>query len=443
MTCVIERTIMSKFTKNDIYKLVDEEDVEFIRLQFCDILGKPKNLAITVSQLDRILNNEVEFDATPAAGFEACKGLVSLHPDLDTFQTYPWRPQTGKVARMYCDVYCSDGKPFEGDSRRVLRRVMQEADKMGLTFDIRPDQEFFLFHTDDDGKPTTLTHEYAGCFDVAPLDLAENVRRDIILTLEEMDMEVIQSHHEISPAQHEIDIAEGRADRVADQVMTFRMVVKTISQKHGLYATFMPKPLENRNGSAFSLHIVCRDALGKNLFADDGQEPLSEMGKQFLAGVLAHMKGITLLTNPIVNSYKRLIPGFDAPTRISWSDDLADKKSVVHLQREGNSTEIELRNPDGVCNPYLAFAVILAAGMDGIKKKMQLSPKAELDDSAEHEMLPESINEAIDAYEEDPLIHEVLGDTIYTNYLNEKLREWKEFRSVVTNWELKKYLGIY
>jgi len=434
---------MSRYTKNDIYKLVDEEDVEFIRMQFCDILGKPKNIAVTVSQLDKILDNQCIFDVTPAAGFETSTGLAVLHPDLDTFQTYPWRPQTGKVARMYCDIYDADGNPWEGDPRLVLRRVMKKADEMGLSFDIRPDQEFFLFHTDDEGRPTTHTHEYAGCFDVSPLDLAENVRRDIILTLEEMNLEVVKSHHEVSPAQHEIDIAGGRADRVADEVMTFRMVVKTISQKHGLYATFLPKPIQNVNGSALSLHIECTDALGKNLFAGDGPDGLSEMGGQFLAGVLKHLKGITLLTNPIVNSYKRLTPGFGAPTHISWSDNLADKESVIHLLRRGNSTEIELRNPDGVCNPYLAFAAILEAGMDGIRNEMTPPPKADLTGKDPYDILPESINEAIDAYQSDPLIREVLGEEVYKHYLNEKMKEWKEFRAVVTNWELNKYLGIY
>lgn len=434
---------MSRYTKEDINKIVDEEDVEFIRMQFCDILGKPKNLAITVSQLDKILSNECTFSATPVEGYEACTGLVTLHPDLDTFQIYPWRPQTGKVARMYCDVYGPDGKPWPGDSRQVLRRVVKQGQKMGLEFDVRPDQEFFLFHTDEEGKPTTHTHEYAGYFDVSPLDLAENVRRDIILTLEEMDFEILDSHHEIAPAQHEIDIAEGRADRVADQIMTFRMVVKTISQKHGLYATFLPKPTADVNGSAFGLHIICRDMLGKNMFAGPDNDHLSELGEHFMAGVLSHMRGLTLLTNPIVNSYKRLIPGFDAPTHISWTDDLSDKKSVIHVIRDGSSTEIGLRNPDGTCNPYLAIAGVLAAGMDGIERKLDLPPKAEADQVDKRAGLPESIKEAIDAYQADPLIRDVLGDTIYNGYLDDKLNEWREFRSVVTNWEINRYLGIY
>ncbi len=434
---------MSRYTKEDIYKIVDEEDVEFIRMQFCDILGKPKNLAITMSQLDKILSNECTFSAAPVEGYEECTGLVTLHPDLDTFQIYPWRPQTGKVARMYCDVYGPDGKPWPGDPRQVLRRIVRQAKDMGLEFDIRPDQEFFLFHTDEDGRPTTHTHEYAGYSDVAPLDLAENVRRDIILTLEEMDFEILDSHHEIAPAQHEIDIAEGCADRVADQIMTFRMVVKTISQKHGLYATFLPKPTAEVNGSAMGLHVICRDALGKNLFTGSDQDHMSELGEHFLAGVLSHMRGLTLLTNPIVNSYKRLIPGFDAPTHISWSDNLSDKKSVIHVIRNGNNTELFLRNPDGTCNPYLAVAGILAAGMDGINRKLVLPEKAKPNQDSDFVGLPESIKEAIEAYQADPMIHDVLGDLIYRDYLDEKKKEWKEFRSVVTNWEINRYLGIY
>ncbi|MCC6094207.1 MAG: glutamine synthetase family protein, partial [Eubacterium sp.] len=364
---------MGKYTKQDIFRIVEEEDVEFIRLQFSDIFGMPKNLAITASHLEQALNNECTFEASAIGGLQDGVEELYLYPDLDTFEIYPWRPQTGKVARMYCDIYTEDGKPFDGDCRQVLKRVLQESREMGLNFEIRPELEFFLFHTDDEGHPTTTTHEIAGFYDVAPLDLAENVRRDIILTLEDMDFEVIGSHHEISPAQHEIDFAENRADKIADDVVTFRMAVKTIAKKHGLYATFLPKPTEGINGSGMHINIYCRDQLGKNLFAgEDGNGSLSEIGQQFVAGLLAHSKAITLFTNPIVNSYKRLIPGFDAPTQVAWSDNLANRSAVISVpHRKANQARIEYRSPDGVCNPYLAFAVVLSAGLDGIRNKMQ------------------------------------------------------------------------
>lgn len=445
---------MGKYTKQDIFRIVEEEDVEFIRLQFTDIFGMPKNLAITASHLEQALNNGCTFEASAIGGIRDGAEELYLYPDLDTFEIYPWRPQTGKVARMYCDIYTEEGKPFAGDCRQVLKRVLKEAADMGLRFEIRPEQEFFLFHTDDEGHPTTTTHEIAGFYDVAPLDLAENVRRDIILTLEEMDFEVLGSHHEISPAQHEIDFAEGRADRIADDVVTFRMVVKTIAKKHGLYATFLPKPTEGVNGSGMHINIICRDPLGKNLFADEtGNGDLSETGQQFVAGLLTHSKSITLFTNPIVNSYKRLIPGFDAPTQIAWSDNLANRSAVINVpHRRGNNARIEYRSPDGVCNPYLAFAVILASGLDGIRNRMKAPEKADVRLSGKSrwelknmhlDTLPETLGEAMEYSDKDPMIREVLGDFIYDGFKEKKLCEWRDFRSVITNWELQTYLGRY
>lgn len=445
---------MGKYTKQDIFRIVEEEDVEFIRLQFSDIFGMPKNLAITASHLEQALNNECTFEASAIGGLQDGVEELYLYPDLDTFEIYPWRPQTGKVARMYCDIYTEDGKPFDGDCRQVLKRVLQESREMGLNFEIRPELEFFLFHTDDEGHPTTTTHEIAGFYDVAPLDLAENVRRDIILTLEDMDFEVIGSHHEISPAQHEIDFAENRADKIADDVVTFRMAVKTIAKKHGLYATFLPKPTEGINGSGMHINIYCRDQLGKNLFAgEDGNGSLSEIGQQFVAGLLAHSKAITLFTNPIVNSYKRLIPGFDAPTQVAWSDNLANRSAVISVpHRKANQARIEYRSPDGVCNPYLAFAVVLSAGLDGIRNKMQPPKKADISLAGKSrrdlkdmhlDTLPETLGEAMDYADQDPMVRRVIGDLIYDLYKKEKLGEWRAFRSVVTNWEIQTYLGRF
>ena len=434
--------------------MVEEEDVAFIRLQFCDIFGQPKNLAITASQLDRALNHECIFDASAIPGFRDTLHELYLYPDLHTFDVYPWRPQTGKVARMFCNLYEGDGKPFEGDSRLVLDRVLKEAESMGFYFEIMPEPEFFLFHTDDDGCPTTITHEDAGFFDVAPADLAENVRRDIILTLEDMGFEVYGSHHEMSPAQHEIDFAPGKAATVADQLQTFKMAVKTIAKKHGLHASFMPKPKAEVNGSGLHLNIVCRDNMGKNLFCrDDNPEELSDLARHFAAGLLKHAQGITLITNPLVNSYKRLIAGFDAPTKIYWTDILANRSAVVNIpQRRGNQTAIEMRSPDGSCNDYLALALVLAAGLDGVKHEIEppalirenLSGKSERElREMKIDVLPETLGEAMDFYQQDPLTKEILGDLIYEEYLQQKQKEWSEFRAVVTNWEIENYLQKY
>lgn len=449
-----ERSIMSKYSKEDIFRMVEEEDVAFIRLQFCDIFGRPKNLAITAAQLERALNHECIFDASAISGFRDTLHELYLYPDLNTFDVFPWRPQTGKVARMFCNLAQGDGTPFEGDSRLVLNRVLQEAEKMGYYFEIMPEPEFFLFHTDDDGCPTTITHEDAGFFDVAPADLAENVRRDIILTLEEMGFDIYGSHHELSPAQHEIDFAPGNVAKIADQMQTFKMAVKTIAKKHGLHASFMPKPKAEVNGSGLHLNIYCRDRYGKNLFCMDGdREQLSDTARHFAAGLLAHAPGITLVTNPLVNSYKRLISGFDAPTKIYWTDILANRSAVVNVpQRRGDQTCIEFRSPDGACNDYLAFALCLAAGLDGVKKNMEppklihdnLSGKSDREISAMNiDVLPETLGEALECYQKDPLVRDILGELVYQEYLQAKRKEWGEFRAVVTNWEIENYLQKY
>ena len=435
---------MSKYTKEDIYRIVEEEDVAFIRLQFCDIFGVPKNIAIAASQLESALNNECMFDGVFVEGFTRSEESdMYLYPDLDSFDIYPWRPQSGKVARMFCNVYTSDGKPFLGDSRNVLRNVVSKAKDMGINFKVNPEPEFFLFDYDDDGQPTTKTHEKASYFDVAPADQGENVRRDIILNLEEMDFDISSSHHEIAPAQHEIDFKEADAERSADMVMTFRMAVKTIAKKHGLYATFMPKPVEGISGSGMHINILAEDNSGKNLFVNDGSEELSDTAKHFIAGVLNHVKGMTLVTNPIVNSYKRLVPGYDAPVNVTWSSASANRGALIRIPaKRGGNTKIEIRNPDAICNPYLALALILAAGMEGIEKKM--TPPPELSDQkGEADTLPLTLGEAIHAYTDDPFVKEVLGEPIYSKFLEAKKAEWKDFRTCVTQWEINKYLNIF
>ena len=443
---------MSKYNREDIFRIVEEEDVAFIRLQFCDIFGMPKNLAITPSQLEKALNNEIMFDGSSVEGFvRTDESDMYLYPDIDTFEIYPWRPQSGKVARMFCNVYTLDRQPFQGDPRNVLKRVLEDAGKMGLQFKVDPELEFFLFGCDDDGRPVATSHENAGYFDVAPSDWGENVRRDIILNLEDMNFQVASSHHEIAPAQHEIDFDAESADRIADMIMTFKMAVKTIAKKHGLYATFMPKPKEGVNGSGMHINIMAEDLDGKNLFYDEKDVlKLSETAYQFIAGVLDHMDGITLVTNPLVNSYKRLVPGYDAPVDIAWSGSSANRSALIRIpSQKGAETQIEIRNPDATCNPYLALALCLAAGMDGIRRKLtppeelHASVNADADNDMNPDRLPETLGEAIEACSKDEFVKSVLGDQIYRKFLTEKKKEWREFRMCVTQWELKEYLDQY
>lgn len=431
---------MSKYTKEDIFRIVDEEDVAFIRLQFCDIFGTPKNIAVAASQLESALNNECMFDGVSVEGF-GCddEGDMYLYPDLDSFEIYPWRPQSGKVARMFCNVYTADKKPYSGDSRNILLRILEKADKMGLKFKLNPELEFFLFDYDEEGRPTNTTKEKGGYFDVAPADQGENVRRDIILNLEDLGFDISSSHHESAPAQHEIDFKEENAEKIADMIMTFRMAVKTIAKKHGLYATFMPKPVEGLSGSGMHINVMAYDEKGNNAFISD-DNTISETALKFAGGVLKHAKAMTLVTNPIVNSYKRLVRGFDAPVDISWSTSSANRSALIRIPSgRGANTRMEIRNPDATCNPYLAIALILAAGLDGIEK--DLKPSSENDEN--FETLPLTLGEAIEAYQNDSFVKEVLGEEVFTNFLNHKKNEWKDFRTCVTQWEIERYLNIF
>ena len=311
---------MAKYTRQEIIDMVRDEDVEFIRLQFTDVLGNLKNVAITSSQLEKALDNKCMFDGSSIQGFVRVEESdMYLHPDLDTFAIFPWRPQQGKVARLICDVYTTDGQPFMGDPRYILKRVIKEASDMGYTFNVGPECEFFLFHTDDNGQPTTITHEKAGYFDLGPVDLGENARRDMVLTLEDMGFEIETSHHEVAPAQHEIDFKYDEALAAAENIMTFKLVIKTIAKRHGLFATFMPKPKFGVCGSGMHTNMSLEKD-GKNIFFDDSDKlSLSKEAYYFMGGILKHIKGMTAVTNPIVNSYKRLVPGYEAPVHIAWS----------------------------------------------------------------------------------------------------------------------------
>lgn len=445
---------MAVYSREDIEKIVEEEDVEFIRLQFTDIFGVLKNVAITSSQLGKALDNKCMFDGSALEGFVRIEESdMYLHPDLDSFAIFPWRPQNGKVARFICDVYTTDGVPSEGDPRYILKKAIQKADDMGFRLNVGPECEFFLFHTDDDGQPTTLTHEKAGYFDLGPVDRAENVRRDIILTLEEMGFEIEASHHEIAPAQHEIDFKYDEALATADKLLTFKLAVKTIAQRHGLHATFMPKPKRDTCGSGMHINLSLADkTTGINIFEDlNGKLGLSEYAYHFMAGIIQHMKAITAIANPLVNSYKRMVAGFEAPLYIAWS--ATNRSPLIRIpSSRGQSTRIELRSPDAAANPYLLLALCLEAGLEGIRTKAE--PLAGIDcnifDMTDDERsfigiekLPTDLCDAVNCLKSDRFILDVLGSKIAHKYVEAKEKEWQLYNMQVTQWELDQYLGKY
>ncbi len=440
---------MENYTKQDILKLVEEEDVEFIRLQFTDVFGTFKNIAVTASQLEKALDHKIVFDGAAIDGFAQIEESdMYLHPDLNTFAIFPWRPQQGKVARLICDVYRSNGQPFEGDCRQILKRAVERANSMGYEFYVGPECEFFLYHMDNEGQPTNTTTEKAGYFEISPVDFGENARRDMVLTLEEMGFEVLASYHEKAPAQHEIDFRYDKALNTADNIMTFKMAVKTIARRHGLHATFMPKPRIEHHGSGMHTHMsLFRD--GKNVFDDpQGELGLSEEAYYFIGGLLKHCRSITAIANPLINSYKRLTSGYDAPQYIAWSEN--NRSSLIRIPfARGVGSRIELRSPDPSANPYLMIAVCLEAGMDGIRNKI-VPPKlirrniftmTQREREAEKiESMPLNLDEALREMRKDPMIREVLGDHIFEKYAEAKEKEWNAYTNFVTDWEIEQYL---
>ena len=441
------------YTKEDIIRKVREEDIEFVRLQFTDIFGQLKNVAITASQIEKAVNNQIMFDGSSIEGFVRIdESDQYLYPDLDSFVIFPWRPSKGKVARLICDVHNPDGSPFVGDPRGVLKRVLKKAEDMGYdAFNVGPEAEFFLFQTDEEGKPTTKTNDEAGYFDLGPLDHGESTRREICMALEQMGFEIEASHHEVAQGQHEIDFKYADALQCADKIMTFKLAVKTIAQKNGLHATFMPKPIFGINGSGMHTNMsLFRN--GKNVFYDpDGEKGLSKEAYSFIAGILAHMKGMAAITNPLVNSYKRLVPGYEAPCYMAWS--ASNRSALIRIPAaRGQSTRVELRCPDPSCNPYLALAVCLAAGLDGIEKGM--TPPPEITDNIFAmtpatrkrrgiEALPGSLEEALVCMKKDKLIMNTLGDHVTSQYIAGKEAEWDEYRTRVSSWERDKYMINY
>ncbi len=439
-------------TKEDIIRIVEEEDVKFIRMQFVDVLGQLKNVAVTSSQIERALNGEISIDGSSIEGFarinESDQYLV---PDLNTFCIYPWRPQRGKVGRLICDVYNPDGTPFVGDPRAVLMRVIKRAEKMGYTFNVGPECEFFLFQTDEDGKPTTKTNDEAGYFDLGPLDHGEATRREIILALEQLGFEIEASHHECAAGQHEIDFKYDEAMHTADNIMTFKLGVKVLAQRNGLHATFMPKPIFGEAGSGMHINMsLFRN--GRNVFYNpDGERELSAEAYAFIAGLLSHVQAFTAITNPLVNSYKRLVSGYEAPCYLAWST--SNRSSLIRIPAaRGQATRVELRSPDPCCNPYLALAVCLASGLDGIEHFM--TPPSEVTENLYDmdeaglkahgiETLPGSLHEALELMQGDKLVMDTLGEHVAQAYIDCKEREWAEYCAHVSTWEREKYIIAY
>ncbi len=443
---------MSKYQKADILRMVKEEDIEFIRMQFTDIFGQLKNVAITASQIEKAVNNQIMIDGSSIEGFVRIQESDQyLYPDLDSFTVLPWRPQHGKVARLICDVYNPDGTPFVGDPRGVLKKVLKKAADMGYSFNVGPECEFFLFQTDEKGNPTTTTGDDAGYFDLGPLDHGESTRREICMTLEQMGFEIEASHHEVAAGQHEIDFKYADALTAADNIMTFKLAVKTLAQKNGLHATFMPKPLFGVNGSGMHTNMsLFKD--GKNVFFDPSDaRKLSKEAYAFIAGLLHHVRGMAAITNPLVNSYKRLVPGYEAPCYLAWS--ASNRSALIRIPAaRGQSTRVELRCPDPACNPYLALAVCLAAGLDGIEKGM--TPPDEITenifamDAAARQSkgigsLPGSLHEAVAEMKKDALITDTLGAHVTEHYVAGKEKEWDEYRTRVSDWEIGKYIIAY
>jgi len=443
---------MSKYTREDVLRICRDNHVKFIRLQFTDIFGTMKNVAITFQQLEKALNNELMFDGSSIEGFVRIEESdMYLQPDPNTFVIFPWTDESQRAARLICDVYNADGTPFEGCPRNTLKRAIKEAADMGYTMYVGPEAEFFLFHTDKDGKPTTATHDEASYFDLAPVDYGEAARQDMCLTLESMGFEIEASHHELAPGQHEIDFKYDDALTTADNVMTFKMVVRIVAQRHGLHATFMPKPVFGIAGSGMHLNQSLFKN-GSNVFYDpDGRWQLSEEALYYMGGLIKHAPAITAITNPLVNSYKRLVAGYEAPVYIAWSSQ--NRSPLIRIPaKRGLATRLELRSPDPSCNPYLALAVALKAGLDGIKNKIE--PPAPINQNIYHmtaqerleksiPSLPANLLDAIHELQKDELIRKALGEHSYNRYVEAKLIEWDEYKIQVSQWELNRYMNKF
>jgi len=437
----------------EILAAADRAGVKFMRLQFTDILGVIKNVEVPDRQFEEALGGRIMFDGSSIEGFVRIEESdMFLKPDLDTFRVFPWQthPSGGTVGRLICDIYNPDGTPFEGCPRNTLKRVIARAAHAGVSLRAGPEAEFFLFRMRD-GAPTTATHDAASYFDLTPVDRGEDVRREIVLALEAMGFHVEAAHHEVAAGQHEIDLRHDDVLTAADNISTFRLVVKHVALRNGLHATFMPKPIYGINGSGLHIHQSLFDG-DRNLFSDDRAEwQLSDVCLHYVGGLLRHARGFCAITNPLVNSYKRLVPGYEAPTSVAWSERNRSPLLRVPAQR-GPETRVELRMPDPSCNPYLALAVVLRAGLDGLEQRTHPGPPINKDifrmshRERRHlriDDLPVNLSEALDALEKDDLVRECLGEHIFNNFVEAKRAEWDEYIRHVSPWETDRYLKTY
>lgn len=439
------------YTKQKIIDIVKKEDIKFIRLQFADIFGMMKNVSITPSQLEKALDNKIMFDGSSIDGFVRIEESdMSLHPDYHSFAIHPWGQESGKVARLICDVY-RNGEPFEGDPRYTLRKALKRAEDMGYTMNVGPECEFYLLKNDEKGRPTLEAYDRGGYFDLGPNDIGEEARKDIVLALEALGFVIEASHHECGPAQHEIDFQYENAMHAADNIQTFKYAVKSVAEMRNLHATFMPKPLFGQAGNGMHLNMSLEKD-GQNAFVDETDpNGLSAEAYSFMAGIIKHIEAITIVTNPLVNSYKRLVPDFEAPVYIAWS--AQNRSPLIRVpSSRGRSTRIELRSPDPSANPYLALALCLEAGLDGIENG--LKPPKPIDknifEMSRRELtrsgvkkLPSNLFEAILKVEKDKFVADVLGSHIYDRYIAAKRREWEEYSHRVSDWEIDAYLYKY
>jgi glutamine synthetase len=438
--------------KKEVLSVLKRERIRFLRLQFIDILGANKNVEVPENQFEKALDGEILFDGSSIEGFVRIEESdMLLKPDLDSFRIFPWEDEKGKVARLVCDVYNPDETPFAGDPRLNLRRIIAQAEELGYTMMLGPEAEFFLFLRDDNDNPTTRTHDAGGYFDLTPVDKGEECRRAIVNSLERMGFEVEAAHHEVAPGQHEIDFKYADALSTADNIATFKMVVRKVALDFGLHATFMPKPISGINGSGMHCHQSLFKGSRNAFYDPKSKDEMSDTMKHYIGGLLAHARGICGVTNPLVNSFKRLVPGYEAPTDIAWSERNRSPLARVPARR-GVGTRVELRMPDPSCNPYLAIASMLAAGLDGIKNKIDPGPPVnknvfQMTHREKRRLkiydLPADLNESIRAMRKDPLVREALGEHIFEHFVAAKETAWHEYIAAVHDWEVERYLARY
>lgn len=443
-----------ELSKDEVRKMVKDENIRFLRVMFTDMLGTIKSVDLPVSQLDKLMDNKIMFDGSSIDGFVRIEESdMYLYPDMSTWLVFPWGAEHGKVARVICSVQTVDGEPFAGDPRNNLKRVLKDMQKMGFKdFNIGPEPEFFLFKTDEQGNPTQTVNDQENYFDMEPADRGEDCRRDIVIALEKMGFDVEAAHHEVAPGQHEVDFKYSDALEAADNIQTFKLIVKTIAKKYGLHATFMPKPLSGINGSGMHLNMSLFTQNGDNAFFDpEDERQLSQTAYHFLGGLMKHARAYTAVCNPIVNSYKRLVPGFEAPVYVAWST--SNRSPLIRIPSDrGMGTRVELRSADPSANPYLAIAAVLEAGLDGLRNELpaihevdeniyQMTSKERVEKDVRN--LPDTLHNALKSLAKDEVVKGSMSDHIYHSFMEAKTREYDAYRQHVSDWERQRYMEKY